>query len=457
MKKSHFIYPRTAIFMATILFGVILSGCGRSQTELGATATQVAAPVLETQTSTDPEPPSEELQITPPQVTDYSLRLLLSIEAIRNYDSPRNWHDLLSNLQFDPAVGTITGHSGLVTSLAFTPDGKLLASASDDLSILIWDTTTWEQVSTPLLGHQEGSACEMYYTRLCPGQINSLAFNPDGSLLASAGRDMTVRLWDPSTGEPIGEPLTGHEDWVSHVAFSPDGSFLASASWDGTLRLWDPSSGVPIGTPFSGHEAPVNTLAFSPDGSILASGGWDNTIILWDPQTGEQIHTITTLQGMDWEWYDIIWEVAFSPDGKMLASTTCGGRNDGICMGSLIELWDPVSGEKIDHIITGFLFDTPDIVFSPDGRLIVSLNDLGPICIWDPITGEQLGDTLQIFSWDENFDFYTDLTFSPDGHLLASAGCGVWRDDVCTQGEIRLWDLYRGLYIGKCVPCRIMA
>lgn len=434
MKKSHFIYPRTAIFMATILFGVILSGCGRSQTELGATATQVAAPVLETQTSTDPEPPSEELQITPPQVTDYSLRLLLTIEAIRNDDSPRNWHDLLSNLKFDPAVGTLSGHSNKVTSIAFSPDGKLLASASDDLSILLWDTTTWELVGAPLSGHREGAPCEGegYFRIFCSGEINSLAFNPDGSLLASAGRDMTVRLWDPYTGEPIGEPLTGHEDWVSHVAFSPDGLMLASASWDQTIRIWDPSTGELITPPLSGHDAPVSSLAFSPDGSMLASGGWNNAIILWNPETGEQIQSIEAMP--------FVWDVTFSPDGQVLASATCGGWNDGICTVSLIVLWDPVSGEKIDHIITGFLYGTQDIVFSPDGQLIVSLNNFGPIRIWDPITGEQLGDTLQIFSWDENFELYTDLAFSPDGHLLASAGCGVWRDDVCTQGEIRLWD-----------------
>ena len=380
----------------------------------------------------------EVVQLTPPPGGDYRLRLLISIEEAKSGDSPDDWHALLSNLQYDPSIGSHHGHNDIVTGITFSPDGTILASAGDDLTILLWDTTTWEQIGDPLIGHLEGSECEMYYTAWCPGQISSLAFNPDGSVLASGGRDMTVRLWDIPSGEPIGEPLAGHEDWISDIAFSPDGSLLASASIDGTMRMWDPSSGTPVGTPLSGHEGPVNTLAFSPDGSVLASGGWDNTIILWNPQNGVQIQAISGLQTIDWE--DIIWELAFSPDGEILASTTCGSRNDGYCMVSLIEFWDPVSGEKIDHIVTGYLLDTQNIAFSSDGSIIVSLNDLGPISMWDPISGIQVGETLQHFQWGGTLSFQTDVAFSPDGRILATAGCGEQRGASCVGGEIRLWD-----------------
>jgi WD40 repeat protein len=376
----------------------------------------------------------------------YSVRLLLSIENLGNDDNPANRSDLLSNLQYDPAIGAVQGHSDIVTSIAFSPDGTLLASAGADLSILLWDTTTWEQVGDPILGHQPGTDCEISFEWHCPGEISSLAFSPDGSILASAGRDMTVRLWDPSTGESINEPLMGHEDGISDIAFSPDGTLLASASEDQTVRLWDPATGEQLGDPLSGHNRTVSSVAFSPDGSMLASGDWNNTIILWDPDTGTQLRSIEILQSadpdLDWDWTDEVWDVAFSPDGQMLASVTCGGRIDMACFVSLIELWDPFTGEKIDQIITSSFLEIPKIAFSPDGQLIVSVNDSGQVQIWDPITGDQLGDTMQIKSSERSFYNPTDLAFSPDGRLLAVAGCGLEGEEwfSCARGGIQLWD-----------------
>ena len=108
-----------------------------------------------------------------------------------------------------------------------------------------------------------------------------MAFSPDGKRIASGSRDTTVRLWDAATGQPVGQPLTGHRTSVSSVAFSPDGKRIASGSTDNTVRLWDAATGQPVGQPLTGHRNIVWSVAFSPDGTRIASGGADNTVRLW--------------------------------------------------------------------------------------------------------------------------------------------------------------------------------
>ena len=114
-----------------------------------------------------------------------------------------------------------------------------------------------------------------------------MAFSPDGTRIASGSRDKTVRLWDAATGQPVGQPLTGHTDAVSSVAFSPDGTRIASGSADNTVRLWDAATGQPVGQPLTGHTDAVSSVAFSPDGTRIASGSADNTVRLWDAATGQ--------------------------------------------------------------------------------------------------------------------------------------------------------------------------
>jgi hypothetical protein len=172
--------------------------------------------------------------------------------------------------------GGSSGHYGGVTGLAFSPDGKTLASASTDGRVLLWNPTTAQPIGQPSTGHSGG--------------IISVAFSPDGKTLASGGEDTKVQLSNPATGfQPIPETLTGHSGGVTSVAFSPDGKTLASGGEDTKVRLWNPATGKPVGQPLTGHSGGVTSVAFSPDGKTLASASEDTKVRLWNPATGKPV------------------------------------------------------------------------------------------------------------------------------------------------------------------------
>jgi WD40 repeat protein len=199
-----------------------------------------------------------------------------------------------------PVTPLLTGHRGEVQSVAFSPDGRRLVTGSADSTVRVWDALTGRAVGNPLIGHRD--------------DVDSVAFSPDGRRLASGSNDHTVRLWNLDTSQPVGDPLTGHTADVTSLAFRPDGHRLASGGDDHTARLWDADTGQPVGDPLAGHTDEVTALAFSPDGHRLGSGSWDNTVQLWDADTGRRLGDPLA------EHFAPVKDVAFSPDGNRLAS-----------------------------------------------------------------------------------------------------------------------------------------
>ncbi|GCB21817.1 vegetative incompatibility protein HET-E-1 [Aspergillus awamori] len=219
---------------------------------------------------------------------------------------------------WSPNLQTLEGHSHWVWSVAFSPDGRTLASGSDDGAIKLWDTATGTEQQT-LTGHSDS--------------VWSVAFSPDGRTLASGSDDKTIKLWDTATGTEQ-QTLTGHSDSVWSVAFSPDGRTLASGSHDKTIKLWDTATGTEQQT-LTGHSSSVFSVTFSPNGRTLASGSADKTIKIWDTATGTEQQTLTGHS-------DFVWSVAFSPDGRTLAS----GSHDGA-----IKVWDTTTGTEQQQFV----------------------------------------------------------------------------------------------------------
>jgi len=297
------------------------------------------------------------------------------------------------------SICTLKGHGGTVWGVVFSPDGKRLVSSSSDQTLKVWDAANGQEMLT-LRGHKDA--------------VEGFALSPDGKQLASAGFDGTVKLWDPVSGQET-LALQGHTDAVRMVAFSPDGKRLASASNDGTVKVWDIASD-PEALTLKGHTGDVWGVAFSPDGKRLASASGDKTVKVWDTTSGEEM---LTLQGhSDWVC------VAYSPDGKRLASAS---------KDRTLQVWDATSGREM-LTLQGHTNSVTSVAFSPDGKRLASgageyYGTPGEVKVWDATSGQEMltlqGHTIRV----------TSVAFSPDGKRLASAS-----DDK----TVKLWDATSG-------------
>jgi WD40 repeat protein len=343
---------------------------------------------------------------------------------------------------------TLKGHAGGVYSVAFSPDGRRLATASDDGTVKVWDSQTGQDTLT-LKGHG--------------GAVWSVAFSPDGKRLASGSEDSTVKVWDAQMGQPrltlkghafavqsvvfspdgkrlasgsgvffhgrtagelkLWDAATGQEtrtlegsDWVTSVAFSPDSKRLASASDHATVKVWEAATGQETIT-LTAHTHVVTSVVFSPDGKRLASSSGDRTVKVWDAAVGQEARALTGHAGG-------VTSVAFSPNGKRLASGSADGT---------VKVWNSATSQET-RTLKAHASWVRSVAFSPDGKRLASAEDDGTVRVWDAAGGKELltlkGHTVGV----------TSVAFSPDGKCIVSGGV----DRSGKLGEVKVWDAQTG-------------
>lgn len=346
---------------------------------------------------------------------NFWLSFLLAIEAAKSGYTPEtqnNLKDLLTAVSHLRKV--LWGHTDAVSGVVISPDGKLLASAGADTTIRLWDVQSGKQIGQ---------------LRADDKAVTSLAFRSDGSTLVSGSADGKLRTWDMGDAahlKLLGE-LAGHNGAVYALAFSPDGKTLASAGADKTIRLWDPSDAAhlkPLGEPLTGHEQSVFSIVFSPGGKLLASAGADQTVRLWNVTTQQSFgEPFTGHTGL-------IWSIAFSPDGKTLASASAD---------QTIRFWDVASRQLLVSLPS--VTEVRAIAFSPDRKTFAAAYADRTIQFYDLGSRQTIGNPLR-----GNTDLVTTLAFSPDGSSLASGSRDglvmIWDTNQSTnrwQGEMQSW------------------
>ncbi|XCN75361.1 MAG: hypothetical protein Q3M24_11725 [Candidatus Electrothrix aestuarii] len=292
-----------------------------------------------------------------------------------------------------PVPAFIGHHDGQVNDVVFSSDGRTVASASRK-EIKIWNAVTGKQLRS-LPGQKEG--------------VSSIAFSPDGRLLASGSSDTTIVLWEASTGKRV-RTLKGHTDRVGNIVFSPNGRLLASTSKDMTIGIWSVKSGKRLYS--LNGESNVSRVAFSPDGRNIAATFYDGTVGVWEVKGGKCSEVLdgytTALHG-----------ISFSPDMRTVAAGSFGR----------VDFWDVKKGERLRTIKRDDNWLITTVPFSADGRVIASGSGSNIISLQDVETGEYL-------RMLEGTSSGRDIDFSPDGQTLVASGS--------RNNTLGLWETYSG-------------
>jgi WD40 repeat protein len=323
------------------------------------------------------------------QLLDEAQRRRPGDEDLRGFE----WHYLWRLAH--PEVPMLKGHSGAVFGVAFSPDGQLLATASGDKTVKLWDTASRTEIRT-YKGHTHS--------------VERVVFSPDGRLLATASRDKTVRLWETATGQVV-LTFKGHTDQVWGVAFSPDGKRVASTGYDNTLKIWETATGKELISLVGDNDLGTN-LAMSPDGQRVVAASNDPTVKLWDTASGKHV---LSLKGHTERTFSVV----FSPDGQRLASAGAD---------RMVKLWETATGKEL-LTLKGHASHILCVAYSPNGQFLASGSEDRTVKLWETTTGKEL------HTFKGHTEGLRGVTFSPDGKYLAS----------CSQDRsVRIWETSAG-------------